>query len=98
VSHYNGHGNGAEVYLPEVKTYSWGKGVTQRRDAYEIEVIAGKVLPVITTYQCVYFGVVSNNIFTMSVSGHEESLEDANQWAAQAGAKAEQTTLGNIGD
>jgi hypothetical protein len=98
VSHYSGSGYGKEVYPPEIKTYPWGKGVTQRTNTRRVGEISGKVLPMITTYECKYFGVANRSIFNMSVGDHEENLEDANQWAAQCAAKAEQTNLNNIGD
>lgn len=99
VSHYNGKdAYGKEVYPPEVRDYPWGKAVIQRTDIHEIVLISGKVLPIITIYDCKYFGVVNHNVLGISVSGYELSLEDANQWAAQCVAKAERTNLDNIGN
>jgi hypothetical protein len=98
VQHHSGTGPGAEVYPPEVKAYSWGKGVTQRTDTHKVGEISGKVLPVVTTYECAYFGLANRSTFKMSVGGLLENLAEANEWAARIGAKAEQTNLGNIGN
>jgi hypothetical protein len=99
VRHYQGKGSyGKEVYPAEIKTYPWGKGVTQRTDTHRVDEITGKVLPMITTYDCKYFGVTNGSIFKISVGDYEESLEAADQWAARCAAKAEQTSLDNIGN
>ena len=98
VQHVSASGTGAEVYAPEVKSYPWGKSVTQRTDRHRVGEISGKVLPIITTYQCWYFGMANRSTFNMTVSGREESLDDANEWAVKAAEKAAATNLGNISE
>jgi hypothetical protein len=87
---------GKTFYPPEMKKYSWGYGITQRTDTYDIGL--GANAPPITTYNCFYFGMAKTGMFEASVIDFLDSKDEAEKWIAKVALKASQTDITNISE
>jgi len=69
-----------------MKKYSWGYGIAQRTDTYDIGL--GANAPPMTNYNCFYFGLDKTAIFEASVIDLLDSKDGAEKWIAKAALEA----------